>query len=248
MFVKYHWRQLADKFHREGLKVIPQSLQFAFDVTIGDWWRKSITIPLLNSHSFLNEDAYVQKLLAKSAGQVTYAEIGANHPVRDNNTLRFYRAGSKGLNIEPNPKLIALFKAERPRDVSLNMGIGSQAGELTYYEFENDVLSTFSKSRAEDVQRKGVRLVGQYQMPVQTLSWLFETHVKGPLDLLVIDAEGFDLDILRSNNWSRFRPRVILVEFEDNQIPDFMKSQGYELVKITRRYGNPVNAIFRDSK
>ena len=33
-----------------------------------------------------------------------------------------------------------------------------------------------------------------------------------PLEMLLIDAEGYDIEILRSCDFSRHRPRVVLIE------------------------------------
>jgi hypothetical protein len=33
-----------------------------------------------------------------------------------------------------------------------------------------------------------------------------------PIDFLKVDVEGFEGEVLRSNNWDRWRPRVIVVE------------------------------------
>jgi len=32
------------------------------------------------------------------------------------------------------------------------------------------------------------------------------------IDFLTIDVEGLDLEVLRSNDWERFRPELVLVE------------------------------------
>ena len=32
------------------------------------------------------------------------------------------------------------------------------------------------------------------------------------IDLLNIDVEGLDLEVLQSNDWSKFKPKVIIVE------------------------------------
>ena len=52
-----------------------------------------------------------------------------------------------------------------------------------------------------------------------------------------IDVEGLDYEVLISNNWTRFRPQVVLVEvlkksFEElrkHEITQFMQYKGYSL-------------------
>lgn len=35
------------------------------------------------------------------------------------------------------------------------------------------------------------------------------------LDFMSVDAEGFDLEVLKSNDWDKYRPTVLLVESLD---------------------------------
>ena len=63
----------------------------------------------------------------------------------------------------------------------------------------------------------------------------------GAVDFLTVDAEGMDLQVLKSNDWKRFRPRCVLVESLGVSLEDvlhgeiflFMKDQGYELFAKT---------------
>ena len=58
---------------------------------------------------------------------ITYLDIGANHPVRLNNTYLFYLRGCKGVLVEPNASLCERLRAVRPRDTTLAAGIGVTA-------------------------------------------------------------------------------------------------------------------------
>ncbi len=51
-------------------------------------------------------------------------------------------------------------------------------------------------------------------MPVFTLREVLDKYLPQgqTIDFLNIDAEGRDLNVLESNDWSRYRPRVIIVE------------------------------------
>ena len=41
------------------------------------------------------------------------------------------------------------------------------------------------------------------------------------IDFMTIDAEGFDHEIIISNDWTRYRPRVLLVELLNTEIQNF---------------------------
>ena len=54
------------------------------------------------------------------------------------------------------------------------------------------------------------------------------------IDFLNVDVEGHDLEVLESNDWKRFRPKVIVVEDEaldprESQMVKNMNRHGYEL-------------------
>ena len=46
------------------------------------------------------------------------------------------------------------------------------------------------------------------------MSAVLEKHLPQgqQIDFLTIDAEGFDMQVLESNDWSRFKPRVVVCE------------------------------------
>ena len=50
------------------------------------------------------------------------------------------------------------------------------------------------------------------------LSKILDDHVqnKNEIDFLTVDCEGHDLEVLRSNNWTKYRPRYVLVEHHKN--------------------------------
>ena len=49
-------------------------------------------------------------------------------------TKLFYERGWRGINIEPSPDVYEVLAADRPRDLNLNVGIGSKKEMLTFFE------------------------------------------------------------------------------------------------------------------
>jgi hypothetical protein len=62
-----------------------------------------------------------------------YLDIGAHHPHFLSNTYLFYRDGSSGVNVEPDPQLHDKFISTRPRDMNLNIGVRPRPGQLDLY-------------------------------------------------------------------------------------------------------------------
>src|ERR1700756_330529 len=77
-----------------------------------------------------------------------YVDVGAHHPKRFSNTLRLYRRGWRGLNIDANPDSIRLFRRARPKDINVEAGVSSNRQLLTYFAFNEPALNTFDRDRA----------------------------------------------------------------------------------------------------
>jgi hypothetical protein len=50
------------------------------------------------------------------------------------------------------------------------------------------------------------------RLPCVTLATLCETHGVKAIDILKIDVEGAEADVLAGNDWTRFRPAVVVAE------------------------------------
>lgn len=202
----------------------------------------------LNSHSQFGEDLVIDRLLGHPPSG-TYVDVGASDPDFLSNTKRFYDRGWRGVNIEPHVGNFRKFLAARPHDSNLNIGVGPVAGVLDFYHFDPHQNSTFSVKEAERYKSLGEKLVEVHKVMVEPLAAVLE-KVGRPIDFMSVDAEGIDLEVLQSNDWSRFRPRLVCVEsadyetrVEDMNIHNFMRSVGYEQV-----YFNGCNGIWRDCK
>ena len=86
------------------------------------------------TYSQTGEDIIINFIFnARGISYPSYLDIGAFHPYELSNTYFFYKKGSKGINIEPNPNSIQLFEELRPFDINLNIGIGASNSVLKFY-------------------------------------------------------------------------------------------------------------------
>ena len=186
---------------------------------------------------------------------ITYLDIGAHQPVVNNNTYLFYENGYRGVLVEPNPALWDTLAATRPGDSLLRAGIGiGGQSEADYYVINGDgQLNTFSKEMAESYP---ARTNGRYsvqkviRLPLLDINGVMLKHWGGPPQLLSVDAEGFELPILQSLDFGRFRPNVVCVdtlEFGTRRVRvkvlELMAAKGYDV-----RGGTFVNTIFIDRR
>lgn len=197
------------------------------------------------SYSQEGEDLLLRRIFeGQNAG--FYVDVGAHHPKRFSNTHIFYASGWRGINVEPNPSVAVRFARERKRDINLQVGVASVPGELLYYEFDDPALNTFDKNlAAEREATTSYRVTATQRIIVDRLDSLLESHlpVGGAIDFLTVDVEGLDLDVLKSNDWNRFRPRCVLTEaldtpltiesLGDSPLIAYMQAQGYRLFAKT---------------
>ena len=165
------------------------------------------------SYSQFGEDIVLEKLLKKKIG--FFVVGGAYHPSHYSNTYLLYKKGWRGINIDPNSDTIKLFEKWRGGDVSIQKGVSGKSGFLTLYTFSHSNWNTFSKEKAERWKRRpGVNFLGEQKVACSPLRDILDEHLPKDteIDLLNIDAEGMDLEVLLSNDWARYSPRVIVVE------------------------------------
>ena len=157
-----------------------------------------------------------------------FVDVGAYDPVHYSNTHIFSVKGWRGINIDPNPESIKRFNHSRPHDININVGISDVPGELKYYQYENAVFNTFSK---ETMEKYGPP-INETTVKVERLDKVLDGILpKGTyIDFLNVDVEGFDLRVLKSNDWKRYRPKVIAVESCTDDIDKFLARQKYRRV------------------
>lgn len=205
------------------------------------------------SYAQEGEDLLLRRFL-NVRGPGFYVDIGAHHPMKFSNTYFYYRLGWSGINVDALPGSMSLFRKLRPRDVNIEAAISSTASTLTYTMFIEPALNTFDEPLARQRAAEGNAVVQTVPMHTRRLEDLLGEHVRDnqPIDFMSVDVEGLDLDVLKSNDWSRFRPTVVLAEasgvaapsvreVESSEIHEFMSRQDYELV--AKAY---LTAFYRD--
>lgn len=200
------------------------------------------------SYSQEGEDMILRRFFAeKSKG--FYVDVGAHHPKRFSNTFHFYKQGWSGINIDAMPGSMQLFNKQRPRDINLEIPVGPDQNSLTYYIFNETALNGFdarlSQQRASSLDPYHIERT--IKIDTKSLGLILDEHLppNTPIDFMSIDVEGMDLDVLKSNNWNKYRPEIILVEILDNSLSElkssdvnrFLESRGYEI------YAKAVNTV-----
>lgn len=194
--------------------------------------------PGVTSYAAMGEDLILGALL-KDVFKIenpTYLDIGAADPVAASNTFLLYSQGSRGVLVEPNPTYVERLRAVRPGDTVVGVGIGfGEAREADYYVIKNNpMLNTFSPETVEFRKKSGSVVERVVKMPLVPIMSVIDEHLKATPDLLSIDAEGLDLDIVRSLDLEKYRPPVICTEtkgpsatHEATPIAQYLSTKGY---------------------
>lgn len=192
------------------------------------------------------EDLILNRLLDGQA-QGFFVDIGAHHPVRFSNTYLFYKRGWRGINIDAMPGSMKKFDKVRPRDINIECGVAGSSGWLMYHRFNEPALNTFDAAEAEHKNKPPYQLIDIVKVAVERLDALLQKHLPAgqQIDFLSVDVEGKDEEVLRSNDWMRFRPRFILVE---TLRTDMLSLGGCPVVQFLRDVGyKPVGKAYNTS-
>ncbi len=202
-----------------------------------------------NSYSQEGEDIIIDKLLNyKKSG--FYIDIGAHHPIKYSNTYIFYKRGWNGINIDAMPDSMNEFIITRPNDINLQAAISNENTTLTFYIFNEPALNTLNSEEAKSKDNKnGYKIIKEIKLDTVKLSEILDIHLKKnqEIDFISVDTEGNDLNVLKSNDWEKYRPKFVLVEdlkfknieeYNQSEIFNYMKSLSYSIVAKT------INTVF----
>lgn len=192
-------------------------------------------------------------LLLDGVRQGFYVDLGAHHPIRISNTFKLYANGWTGINIDASLQAIEKLDKYRPRDVNVLAAISDVKEEIEFFEYQgvSSAISTVNPSLAA---KNHPNLVPQRVTRVETVtlqSVLDRFLPPGQrVDLLSIDIEGNDLKALRSLDFDKYRPELIVIEAHDfdpanpsdSTLFQFLTKNGYTYVGFL-----VMNAFFRRS-
>jgi FkbM family methyltransferase len=196
-------------------------------------------------------------ILAKSrserGGRLSYVQVGANDGSLDDPLYEYTKdMDFDALLIEPSPvyySALCTRHANSPNVMTLNVGVSSQEGTLKLYQLNPEFESSFpwwapgcasmsreilvaSLSKARDVQDE---MVQSTEVPVERLDTILTENDALDTDILVIDVEGYELNVFDSFSLLEFSPKVIMFEFvhltdfDVSQIHTHLSSAGYRM-------------------
>lgn len=183
-----------------------------------------------------------------------FVDIGAFHPYRDSNTYYLYRGGWRGINIDARPGSMELFNRLRPEDINLETAVSDREGTIEFYTFgENAGLNTTSLEYASRLSNEG-NIEAKIEVTCQRLDYILGKYAPSnrTMDFLSIDIEGAEVPALLSNDWEKYRFKLIaaeiygdgLDEIKNSEVARLLNNFGYEMYARLILAMPNVNTVF----
>ena len=216
------------------------------------YYRPKIFFPK-KTYSMYGEDLIIQNFFKKKT-KGFYVDIGCYHPLDGSNTFLLYKKGWNGINVDLNKISIDLFNKARKKDENFNLAISNKKKKLKiFFRKKINMLNTSSRKLAKIHFRNGFQ---EKIVESNTLNSILKgSRFKNKrIDFLNIDVEGNELNVLKSLNFKKYKPKLICIEIHNhedmyNQKTNYLKRNSiYKFLK-TKKYKvywkNGFSSIFR---
>lgn len=178
-----------------------------------------------SAYSQNGEDLVIDAIFAGQRRGV-FVEVGCIDGRRFSNTLALEERGWTGLCVEAHPDYIAMLTRNRPGSLVAHCAVGDRdAGAVAFHCNGRASLSTLDPAmRAEYEQRFAEWCTGYEvrRVPMRALSSLFDEHGLDRVDFISIDVEGTEPSALAGIDLARHRPRVIMIESDNDEATRLM--------------------------
>jgi FkbM family methyltransferase len=173
--------------------------------------------------------------------RLTFMQIGAFDGVGDDDLRELVgRHRLRGVLIEPQPEAFARLQrtyASEPQVTLMRAAIAEREGTRELY-CRREGASMAASFNRQHLRRHGIPDEEIIARPVvcHTVESALRAAGLEHVDVLQIDAEGYDWPIIRSINFSRLRPRILRFEYrhmtahEANACLTLLAAQGYRFV------------------
>ena len=186
-------------------------------------------------YSQFAEDISIRRLFPKKY-KGFFVDVGCFHPRKMNNTWGLYRKGWRGINIDIDSIKIEGFNLLRPRDVNVHSAVSNAEGEITYWANGFYSLTTSLDDSFVEGKSGYIKKTAECKKLKDIIDATKYRDKK--IDLLSVDAEGHDLEVLRSLDFERYDPSLIAVEthktlfseVENTKLYKFLADKEYCLV------------------
>jgi len=184
-----------------------------------------------------------------------FVEFGAFDGELYSNTSGLADIGWRGLYIEPNPEFAEKCAQRHAKNqvVVVPYAVGSDERTITlnlggaYSTVSEETKKIYNNEKLFQVQ------VGEKTIQVQQRKLhdiLLENHVQPGFEVMVVDIEGFEWEALRNFDISYWKPRVVIIEIEDQHEAFQTRNSAIteeEFQRVQQRFQN-LRTYFKDAQ
>lgn len=194
-------------------------------------------------YSQLGQDEYIEVFFQKVAPRTkTFIEVGAFDGVNYSNVRRLHeKYGWTGVCIEPVQKNFEKLRSSYAGSTvsCIRAAISNTEGEMemnvsTYLDLPDwgSDIASLHDGEIDNWSRQYSMTWSREKVPVTTLSTVLDKCSINDFDLLCVDTEGNDIYVLEGLDFERFRPSLVLVEYDRSKrdaFERFFSDRGYAL-------------------
>jgi len=197
-----------------------------------------------NYYSQFGQDLFVLKKISNNKQEKVFVDVGANHPINGNNTYLLELNGWKGIAIEPQEKLRKLWLSSR-KTKCIGCVVGPENKEVIFIEGDADRCGLSGVEGFNKYDDNNYKKVLLQQKRLDDI--LAENSIKR-VDYLSIDVEGYEMNVLKSIDFSKIDIKLIGIENDlgfkyipiigkrlgselgNNALRKFLKDKGYTYI------------------
>jgi len=206
------------------------------------WYARELPKHTRGHYSQFDQDIFIESFFSTHRPiNRRFVEVGAFDGVHYSNVRRLIeKHGWTGLCIEPVQENYDKLVKSHENDgvICVQAAVGESEGTAEIYVSRYPHLPDWGSDCASLSSELCSRWTDEYgaewrteEVRVATLTTLLDEANIETFDFLSVDAEGHDLEVLRSLDFSRFHPQLIIVEVGTSRdsLIAFLSKQGYSV-------------------
>lgn len=205
-------------------------------------------------------------------------QVGANDGINHDPIHKFVKRDKwKGLLIEPQPDVFRyqLFPLYM-RDEGIwmeNIAIGEEISLMDMYKIsftrerwatgltsfykptlqakvDSGRVDEIARERNLKVPKRRAEYIDELKVEVKTFEFLRTKYKIGEVDILQVDVEGFDYEVIKLYDLSKFKPKVVVFESDLLKDLEYAEAENYFVDHgyLIRRLGRDSIAVRKDFK
>jgi FkbM family methyltransferase len=206
----------------------------------------------------LNElDRKIAEYIPQQQG--VFVDVGANDGINQSNSLYFERQGWRGVLIEPVPATYEKCQQNRPLAQVVHAAcVAPDYPDTEIVLVDVGLMSLVEGARnSEEEKQAWIQRGEQLQQitskpctaPAKTLTSILEEQNLKEIDLLLVDVEGYESEVLAGLDFSRFRPKHIVIEDSGTtDLESILGKSGYEVIAVFNERNFTRDLLFRDQQ